>query len=108
MLFGPFLAFAVTVFSTNFDGLITLNAESGFLADNESMFSAAKSVLALSLNGFSLITVSFIVVFMFYGFGSGLYCGVVIFKWVHNHNAIMSGFKTFVIIECNEKFCTGC
>ena len=72
---------AIVVFSTNFADLITLNSKTGYFANNDSLFSAAAKVLAISLDGFSLITVSFIIVFQFYSFGCGLYCGAAIFKW---------------------------
>ena len=57
-----------------------IESHPSFLAGNEKLFSAAKIVLAISLNGFSLITVSFVVVFLFYGFGTGIYCGMAFFK----------------------------
>ena len=79
-LFGTFLALALTVFTTNFEALFELNTEYSYLVDKDSLFSAAKTILAISLNGFSLITVSFIVVFLLYGLGTGMYCGVAFFK----------------------------
>ena len=89
MLDGIFVAIAAVIFSTYFDQLVVLRRDLGhFVTDNESMYSAASKVMAVSLNGLSLTVVSFTIVFLFHGVGGGLYCGTVLFRYVNQDSSI--------------------
>ena len=89
MLAGIFVAIAAVIFSTYFDQLVVLRRDLGhFVTDNESMYSAASKVMAVSLNGLSLTVVSFTIVFLFHGVGGGLYCGTVLFRYVNQGSSI--------------------
>ena len=76
-----FMVLALLIFCTYFDKLVVLKQNTEyFLTGNESMYEVGSYVLNCSLNGLSLMVISFTIVFLFHGVGGGLFCGTIIFR----------------------------
>ncbi len=80
-----FLALTRVLFATYFDTLVELtlssNATHSFLKDKGStLVNSAKEVVAVALNAQAITLVSFTLVFLFHGVGSGLYCGTALYR----------------------------
>ena len=84
MLTSILLTIACLIFTTYFDDLVTLNADSGyFITDNVKMRKITEVIVQVSLNGLSLTVISFTIVFLFHGVGGGLFSGTVLFRILH-------------------------
>ena len=76
-----FVVLALLIFCTYFDKLVVLKQNTEyFLIGNESINDVVSYVLNSSLNGLSLMVISFTIVFLFHGVGGGLFCGTVVFR----------------------------
>ena len=76
-----FVVLALLIFCTYFDELVVLKQNTQyFLTGNESIYNVGSYALNSSLNGLSLMVISFIIVFLFHGVGGGLFCGTVVFR----------------------------
>ena len=76
-----FMVLALLIFCTYFDKLVVLKQNTEyFLTRNGSIYVVGSYVLNSSLNGISLMVISFTIVFLFHGVGGGLFCGTVIFR----------------------------
>ena len=84
MLTSILLTIACLIFTTYFDDLVTLKANSGyFITDNIKMRKVTEAIVQISLNGLSLTVISFTIVFLFHGVGGGLFSGTVLFRILH-------------------------
>ena len=76
-----FVVLALLIFCTYFDKLVVLKQNTKyFLTGNESIYDVGSNVLKSSLNGLSLMVISFTIVFLFHGVGGGLFCGTIVFR----------------------------